>query len=747
MSGGTDHWFDFGKRTLVDAGLSIGAAYKLLQILDRTPSFARPSLFDDAVRTAADLLPAMVAKAKKQPKWHGVRLDAKRAAAFCEVAAYHPDPGMRRAVAMALAKERWIDGMPLLGYLAADANPMVRWGALFGLRKLNYPLYRVLIGSQTLPDLSGFDADTPVVDPFSADTFGPDMVGEELRPLEEFEKTVNEGAGAADVATDRGGAAAASRDLPSVPPTAPTPAQSIRRFTAIDYEADSEQRHKGNVVIAFRLKAASSSSKTVDLRVLEGREAASLILHAGSLDFKVIPETQSIRVPRNGDSDVARFTVEARGEVTGDVAVTIFDDTRLVGSLIVKMSAQVIDDELTLRKLKGEVFRDAGGSAQIRGFGQTIQVSFAEGTDRRIQFNALAAGASGDAELIPLGTSRESFYSAALQVALATFRKDIKTIADSLPKPETIGASSRSDVLKALEQKLRSLGTLIYGDLISPAVRTLLVKQSPDTVVHWAIKNSELDAVPWELAFQKFGVSPMSAPPLLIRVPVWTKDAAPEAAATIPAGRAGATTKKIAYLLGTGVVSVPPGAERYQSLLSVLRKADSMKFAVQPNFSASELQPVSITTLPGLIADARIIHMLCHGVVDADADVYLQLQVNALGQVRPTDIYAYRLSARPLVFVNACSSSAAGLSAAGFTTFGKSFLDVGASAYIGTLAPVVTETALAFATEFFDACLGEGLSVAAALNKVRKSMSASPDPSWRLYTVYGDLQATESLIN
>jgi CHAT domain len=313
--------------------------------------------------------------------------------------------------------------------------------------------------------------------------------------------------------------------------------------------------------------------------------------------------------------------------------------------------------------------------------------------------------------------------------------------------PRKIGVSSTSEALKALEQKLKGLSALIANNLISRQVQTLLVNRSAETVVHWVIKDPELDAVPWELAFQKFDSSPTSEPPLLVRFPVWAKGKDDEPTESVAAPASDEAPRKIAYVLGTEVVKGPLGTEWCHKLLSVLRRAAPTKFAVQQNFSPTGLQPVSIVTLPQLIGDARIIHLLCHGVVDTGADMYLQLQKNALGQVRPADIYAWRLSARPLVFVNACSSSAASLSATGFTTFGKSFLEVGAAVYIGALAPVVTEAALSFATEFFDACLGEGLSVAGAMSKVRKTMATSPDPSWRLYSIYGDLQVIESLTN
>jgi hypothetical protein len=310
-------WIDFSPiDTLLGAGLTFGAASKLMQALDKIPPTARLSLFDGAVRAAAELIPGMVVKPQGS-KSKGVRLDAKTAAAFCEAATYHHDPGIRRALALSMAKEKWIDGMPLLGYLATDASSSVRWSALASLRKLDFPLYRVLTGNEM-----------PLVAGIGAAGFGASFP-DSGKPV--------------DQASGGRGEHPSTSEVPARKPSDPRPAEAIRRFTDIDYSPSSERRHTGELQLALKLQAKSPSSAAVDLFVPEGREAATLIVHASSVDFGVTPDTQRIKVPRSGDSEVARFAVEAHGEATGDVALTIFDEQRLVGSLVVKMTAKVVD--------------------------------------------------------------------------------------------------------------------------------------------------------------------------------------------------------------------------------------------------------------------------------------------------------------------------------------------------------------------------------------------------------------------
>jgi hypothetical protein len=83
------------------------------------------------------------------------------------------------------------------------------------------------------------------------------------------------------------------------------------------------------------------------------------------------------------------------------------------------------------------------------------------------------------------------------------------------------------------------------------------------------------------------------------------------------------------------------------------------------------------------------------------------------------------------------------MSLGGFTTFGWSFMQAGAGMFIGALAPVPTELAVRFAELFFEGHLGRGEPVPQAIFETRRTLAAERDPTWILYTVYGDLSATE----
>lgn len=732
-------WFGFRPlETMIDAGLSVETAYALVQEFANTSVDKQRSMLKGAVRSAATISDIVIKTANKQ----SIKLQPAAAAAFCRIVTYYDDPAIRRQLARLLGKQEWSGGIPLLGYLLSDEDETVKKSATSSLDKLDHALLRVL----TLPENIAIVA--PPAEPSlpAADHEAVELHdairGAITAAVHQFAATRTDAdvgvSGPTEPAVPSGEESARGEPAPG------HPAQTIQRLTCVDFSASAETPRCGQIALYLKVKREGDIGKAVDIRVREGEAAAALVVHASSAQFKVAPEIRRIKVPRNGDSDKACFAVEANGAATGNIVLTIFDETRLVGSVRVAMDAIVENDALVLRQRQVEVFRDAGSSACGPGFGMTIQVSLAAGADGHICFHAPGTDDSGQLDFFPLGSSPQSLLTVGLQDALSTFRKQIQEISDNLSALKEIGASSREDAFRALEIKFDGLGRMIYDDLLSVGVQAVLNNRAPETVVHWVIKDDVLDAIPWEFAFQKLDASRISEPPLLVRFPVWAETNGRQP----PAGKENETRPgTVAYLLGADVVNLPEGEnfgpERFEKLMKVLRGANAKKFELKPNFSAAGLTPVSITTACTFIGDAGTVHMLCHGV-SSEHDLYLQLTPTALGRVRPSDVYGWRLPGQPLVFVNACSSGAAGVSAAGFTTFGKSFLHAGASVYIGTLAPVVTETALEFATRFFNGLLGEGLSVANAMNSVRKSMKASADPNWRLYSIYGDLQAVGS---
>lgn len=98
---------------------------------------------------------------------------------------------------------------------------------------------------------------------------------------------------------------------------------------------------------------------------------------------------------------------------------------------------------------------------------------------------------------------------------------------------------------------------------------------------------------------------------------------------------------------------------------------------------------------------------------------------------------------RPLVFFNSCRS------AGEIDWFGASlgwapqFLQAGAGAFVGTLWPVRSESALRFADAFYRELLEEGEPLGrASLHARRAIRDQHGDPTWLAYAVYGSPAAT-----
>nr|WP_063856791.1 SCO5717 family growth-regulating ATPase [Streptomyces cyaneogriseus] len=99
---------------------------------------------------------------------------------------------------------------------------------------------------------------------------------------------------------------------------------------------------------------------------------------------------------------------------------------------------------------------------------------------------------------------------------------------------------------------------------------------------------------------------------------------------------------------------------------------------------------------------------------------------------------------RPLVFFNACRS------AGEIDWFGESlgwapqFLNAGAGAFVGTLWPVRSRSALEFAEAFYDQLITHGRPLGQASLAARRAMSDlhGGDPTWLAYAVYGSPATT-----
>ena len=94
---------------------------------------------------------------------------------------------------------------------------------------------------------------------------------------------------------------------------------------------------------------------------------------------------------------------------------------------------------------------------------------------------------------------------------------------------------------------------------------------------------------------------------------------------------------------------------------------------------------------------------------------------------------------RPFVFLNACSTAAAGVGLVGIGGWPARFLEVGAGAFLGPLWPVPGASSGAFPSLFYPRWL-DGEPIGEAVRQARLALrSRFPgDPTWLAYALYAD---------
>lgn len=141
---------------------------------------------------------------------------------------------------------------------------------------------------------------------------------------------------------------------------------------------------------------------------------------------------------------------------------------------------------------------------------------------------------------------------------------------------------------------------------------------------------------------------------------------------------------------------------------------------------------------------AGLLHFACH---NAFRETGSQVTM-ADGLFDPLDLATAQGSrslgaTRPLVFFNACRS--AGQIDWYSTSLGwaPQFLEAGAGAFIGTLWPVRSDSALAYADAFYSHLVTGRLPLGEASMKARQAIrDQDGDPTWLAYAVYGSPAAT-----
>ncbi|WP_327358097.1 CHAT domain-containing protein [Streptomyces sp. NBC_01304] len=283
---------------------------------------------------------------------------------------------------------------------------------------------------------------------------------------------------------------------------------------------------------------------------------------------------------------------------------------------------------------------------------------------------------------------------------------------------DTAAAAGGGADARRVRERLRNLGVSLWGDAVPDAVRRQFWEEAHR--IRALTVLGEHDVVPWELLYPLDGDQEgegFLAEWLPIVRRVFGQDRVRELA------------------LSRAAFVVPPGSppEAEQEVAALRAKFGSTMADGGTLSRRSEVQDLVNSGLAGLL------HFACHNsFTESGSRVAM-----ADGRFDPMDLaYARRAGAlratRPLVFFNACRSAGQISWYSANLGWAPQFLKAGAGAFVGTLWPVRSDSALQFADAFYDHLVTERLPLGEASMKARQAIrDHAGDPTWLAYAVYG----------
>ncbi|MFD9601295.1 CHAT domain-containing protein [Streptomyces sp. NPDC059970] len=283
------------------------------------------------------------------------------------------------------------------------------------------------------------------------------------------------------------------------------------------------------------------------------------------------------------------------------------------------------------------------------------------------------------------------------------------------------GRASPADAA-ALQKRLKNEGVQLWSSAVPEAVQRQFWEQA-DRITSFTVLG-EHDFVPWELLYplDKDHDNGFLAEWLPVVRRVFRQDrvhriALPGAAFVMPPGSPEEAALEIAELrklLGPGGASAKVLTER-EALTDLIERGH-----------------------------AGLLHFACHNAFSRSGSRVHMTD----GHFTPRDLATAAQTGslrghQPLVFFNACRSAGEIPWFSDTLGWAQNFLKAGAGAFIGTLWPVRSDSAMQFAKTFYGELLDGGQSLGQASLAARQAIrDLGGDPTWLAYAVYGSPAAT-----
>jgi len=438
----------------------------------------------------------------------------------------------------------------------------------------------------------------------------------------------------------------------------------------------------------------------------EGVEEIEITVTIDARDFEIEKAEQKMRVPLRKNSDPIVFYLTPNSVGNKTIRLKFYQNENYNGEVLVYttvIDSEVDDGTYTRAKIKGEV------GVYVKKEDSVDLLIEVEKKDNYLEYKVTSR---------KLNLYRKK-YRCPEQL------RDPKSFMDRIEKElSEISASSYEDEikLKTALSKIEAIGMDLYKRLFPEELKRILWENRNEIKSIFIVSDEEW--IPWEI------IKPFES-------------------------TESGTTKEdfwcVKYVIGKWLSNYFPKKSirvKFGSVIAYdkegrLRRVNDEKDSIENLIKNKGIELISTeprySDILNLLSDKEInlLHFACEAVYDKSSsdDSYLSL---ADGKLKARDVGVCNLrKGKPIVFVNACESSITGYAVTGIGGFSKAFLDVGSSAFIGTMWKVPDGYALKFAEFFYKNLLEKGLSIGEALKKTRVDLKDVPNPVWLAYSLYG----------
>jgi hypothetical protein len=441
---------------------------------------------------------------------------------------------------------------------------------------------------------------------------------------------------------------------------------------------------------------ASASTGLKPFPVRPGGTRVAIIVEAQHGLTPVEPLEQHIRVPETGDSEPVRFAFRADQPGLFKIRVYAFAGGSYLGELLTEVSV-----EEGARSINPSAKGAALAQVRAEPGEVTLQVRY-------------------DGEQYTFQLLSESYlFEPVIASALTAKPGEAVERTVAVLREMAIGGSEFTD--KNARTWMEGTGIGLWNDMVPDLIKEQFW-QLRDSIGSFSIACGQ-DTIPWELLYPLSGSRDdgflVEQFPVLRRV----------------YGQCRIRRMSVAPSLFVVPDGAPSNAQDELAALSALLPGPA-------GVRIRDLEPLLAMINSGAIG---MLHFACHNTFRS-AEGGSSIAMGG-GRFDPTmlnrAVTIRSLATRgPLVFINACRSAAFAPQYTRLMGWAGQFMAAGAGAFVGSLWPVRSSSALAFAEAFYGALLSGQALGRAALAARQATASDTADPTWLAYTVYGDPMAT-----